>query len=249
MNDCSVSNSHWSIEFVCSIIVALKVGASIDSVWRAHLDTVFVGHSRDLDVIMCLLVTVEHDLEAVLHDFLGLSLGHVSSPRILHEDLAVMQSKTSEKEVSLDLGAMVIRSSKENLIILLVDSSDNAGNPDRISLQSLLILALSNKIVVISWMEECSTVILDKVVLILLVNHFLKVLHVSHLSGTGKDCLITAICHSAGVLMLEHTTVGDVRISGDHNTVFVLHCEDTGSNVDWSTHFVSSFYLYLLLIQ
>ena len=67
----------------------------VKSEWLVH------GHSgcrhrRDLDVVVGLLVTIEHHAHAIFKESFSLSFRHVGPPSVLHEDLAVVRGKTGE---------------------------------------------------------------------------------------------------------------------------------------------------------
>ena len=94
----------------------------LESLWLLHSHA-SCRHRGDLDVVVGLLVTIEHHAHAVVKESFGLSLGHVGSPSVLHEDLAVVSGETGEQEVVLNTSPVQICHAKENFSVGLADTS------------------------------------------------------------------------------------------------------------------------------
>ena len=97
----------------------------LKSLWLVHSHT-GSRHCRDLDVVVSLLVTIEHHAHAILEESFGLSLCHVGSPSVLHKDLAVVSGKTSQKEVVLNTSTVQICHTEEYLTVNLADASEDS---------------------------------------------------------------------------------------------------------------------------
>ena len=97
----------------------------LKSLWLVHSHS-SCCHRRDLDVVVSLLVAIEHHAHAILKESFGLSFRHVSSPSVLHEDLTVVRGKTSEKEVVFNTSTVQICHSKEYLSVNLADTSEDS---------------------------------------------------------------------------------------------------------------------------
>ena len=97
----------------------------VKSKWLVHSHS-SSRHRRDLDVVVGLLVTIEHHAHAILEESFGLSLCHVGSPSVLHKDLAVVSGKTSQKEVVLNTSTVQICHTEEYLTVNLADASEDS---------------------------------------------------------------------------------------------------------------------------
>lgn len=78
----SDEDTKWSELLVSHGLVPVEAPRRFNPIWFVHCDT-SSGHGRDLDVVMCLLVAVEHDTHAVFNDCTRLSLCKVLAPRVV----------------------------------------------------------------------------------------------------------------------------------------------------------------------
>mmetsp|Transcript_7442 Transcript_7442/g.12574 ORF Transcript_7442/g.12574 Transcript_7442/m.12574 type:complete len:211 (+) Transcript_7442:25-657(+) len=189
-------DSVGSEELVGLVVAELEVGAGLDLVGLADLDAVLERDRGDLDLVVGLLVPEEHDLHAALDELAGLLLSHISPPVVGEEHGAVVVGEAGEQVVlALDLGAVEVALPQEDLIIKLVNAGDDDGDPERVALESPLILGPCDPVEVVLGVEEAGAVVLNQVLLVLLSQQLLEVLEVGHLARARKYGLLAQLVH------------------------------------------------------
>ena len=124
----SVSDSHWSEELVGMSVVEVHVRGRFNLVSLSELHTTGVRNRRNLNLVVSLLISLEHLPQAVFEELFGFSFAHVSSPRILQENLAVVKTKTSRNKVLIfNFCSMEICSAQEHSV-LFVNTADNRSH-------------------------------------------------------------------------------------------------------------------------
>ena len=107
----------------------------------------------------------------------------------------------------LNASSVLVALSEEELVSRLVVSREDGHAPQGVHLESALVAVAGNPVEVITGLQEGSTVLLDLIVLLLLLQHLLKVLEVSHLSRGCVDTLVVEFLDPAGVFLLAHATI------------------------------------------
>jgi len=159
----SVQDTQWSVKLVgmSNLELSAPFSWAVDRV--IHSDSLLC-HGRDLNLIMTLLVAVEHYLHAVEDECSCLFFAHIISSSVLHENLTVVWRKTSQEEVLFDLGSVEITASKEDFAIIFADTSNDSCAPKWVHLHSHPIVLCPDEVVVVSWSHEESTVLRDFIV-------------------------------------------------------------------------------------
>ena len=138
---------------------------NLDRLVQSHA---VLGHSCDLELIICLFIAVEEHSLAILHQPASFLLRHVSPPAVRQQDLAVVGRKTSVQEVGLDAGAVEIALPKEKLICSFIVTCKDGHAPKRVHLESSLVAHAGYPVEVVSRFQKGGAVLLDLIILLLL---------------------------------------------------------------------------------
>ena len=95
-----------------------------------------------------------------------------------------------------------------------------------------MIIVDRGEIVVVAWAEECGSILSNLIMLLLQLELLDKFLHVCHLSRASEDALIIEFDDTTRIKLFHHTSVRDVSIGCNHDSISILESHDTGSNVD-----------------
>ena len=80
----------------------------------------------------------------------------------------------------LNLSAIQISHAQEHFSIVLLHSTDDSADPERVHFEATLVVAAANPAVIVTRFKESGAILLNLISLLLLCKHFLKVLGVRH---------------------------------------------------------------------